>query len=595
MKRLASVLALCLTGVAAGAFFLGRGDLSFLRDWRERMPVSIPAMSSMIVGKEATPFAGTNTAGRYLSARYAQRHHDWTGAGRFIAPVLEQNPEDPALLKRAMVLAMGAGEVEKAIELARRVEAVDKKENALSGLFIAIGDFKAGLYPQASSRIRSLPSGGLSDFIMPLLRGWSAAAMGQDDTVSLNRNTVHLYHAILIADFLGRTGHVENLLNQAMKSPDLTAEDIERIADIYAHIGKVDQARTLYEEALSITGGSAAVNEKITRLERGEKPQVFIHVKTPEQGVAEALYDMARLLAQDYSDESARVFASMALYLDPAHTRDRFLIAHLAARNGRNDEAIAAYRGIPADDENYAEARRTVAYLLYEQGRIKEALAELDDLVETHGDIDALIQSGDVYRMEKRFGKAIEIYNEAEKKLGGTIPPEYWQLHYVRGMSYEQNGQWKKAEVELKTALKFQPDQPYVLNYLGYAWADRGEHLEQALGMIESAVNLRPDDGYITDSLGWVLYRLGQYPDAVPSLEQAVELMPYDPVINDHLGDAYWRVGRKLEARFQWRRARNYSEDKDLVKTIDRKLDAGLAEAPAASPASGAHREASTQ
>lgn len=586
MKRLATVIALCLTGTAAGVFLFERGDLPFLPEWADRI------QETSIGTVETEPFTGTNTSGRYMSARFAQRHHDWTMAGRFIAPVLEENPKDEALLKRAMVLAMGAGEVEKAIALARRVEALDGRDNALPGLFIAIGDFKSGNYARAAARIRGIPSGGLSDFIMPLLRGWAEAALGKNETRNLNRNTVHLYHAILIADFLGRKEHIENLLRQAMNAPDLGPDDMERIADIHAHIGNESQARALYEEVLSMTPENEGVAEKLAKLERGEKPEIFVRIETPEQGISEALYDMARILAQDYSDESARIFAQMALYLNPDHTKDRFLVAHLAARNGRHDEAIAAYRGIPPEHENYVAARRIIADLLKEQGRTKEALAELEELVRTQDDMDALIQIGDIYRTEERFGKAIEIYNRAEKKLGGSIPPEYWHLHYVRGMSYERDGQWSKAEADLKAALEIRPDHPYILNYLGYAWADRGENLEQALEMIEKAVNLRPDDGYITDSLGWVLYRLGHYRDAVPSLEQAVELMPYDPVINDHLGDAYWKVGRKLEARFQWRRAKNHSDDEELLKTIERKLDAGL---EASDTGSGAHREASSQ
>lgn len=585
MKRLITILVLCLTGAAAGALLYGRGDLSFLRDRLVSESAPVPAAAP-----DTLPFAGTNAPGRYLSARYAQRHHDWAAAGRFIAPVLEANPENLILLKRAMVLAMGAGEVEKAVDLARRVEALGEEENALSELFIAIGDFGAGDYEQAAARIRALPSGGLSDFIMPLLRGWSAAALGKDETAQLGRNTVHLYHAILISDFLGRTGNIESLLRQAIRSSDLTAEDIERIADIYVHIGDLKQAVSLYGEALSIDPSNEILAAKIAGIERGDLPKTFVRIETPEQGVAEALYDMARLLAQDYSDESARVFAQMALHLNPAHTRCRFLLASLAARNDRIDEAVAAYQGVPADDEHYAQVRRIMAELLYDQGRTEEALAGLEELVRTRDDIDALIQIGDIYRMQERFGKAIEIYGRAEEKLGGTVPAEFWRLYYVRGMSYEQSGQWKKAEAELKAALEIQPDHPYVLNYLGYSWADRGENLEQALEMIEKAVSLRPDDGYITDSLGWVLYRLGHYHDAVPSLEQAVALMPYDPVINDHLGDAYWMVGRRLEARFQWRRARNYSEDEKLVETITRKLDSGL-EPPAAQISPPARRE----
>ncbi|MCC6597565.1 MAG: tetratricopeptide repeat protein [Alphaproteobacteria bacterium] len=587
MKSFTTVLVLCLIG-AAGAYMVLYGQSGQGLHDRAASSQSGAALEASLQDS----FVGTNFPGRYLSTRFAQRHHDWARAGAFIAPVLDNDPENAVLLKRAMVLAMGAGEAERAIALAERVKRTDEEENALSRLFLAIGDFKSGHYKEAEEAIHKMPAGGLSDFILPLLRGWAAAALGRNETGDLTGNTVHLYHAILIADFLDKTGYIEKLLRQAERAPDLGPEDMERIGDIYTHIGNTDKALALYNEVLGMRPENMALADKIARLERGEKLEIFVRIKTPEQGVAEALYDMARILAQDYSDESARVFAQMALYLDPQHTKDRFLIAHIAARNGRNAEAIKAYQAIPAEDVNYAEARRMAATLLYEQGQVEEALAVLDDLARTQEDVDALIQTGDIYRTEERFKEAIDVYNRAEEKMKGNIPPDYWHLYYVRGMSYERIGAWDKAEADLKTALKFQPDHPYLLNYLGYSWTDRGQNLEEALEMIEKAVSLRPDDGYITDSLGWVLFRLGHYEEAVPSLEQAVELMPYDPVVNDHLGDAYWQVGRRLEARFQWRRARNYSDDEALLKTIDQKLDDGL---DASRADSTLHKEAHSQ
>jgi Flp pilus assembly protein TadD len=157
--------------------------------------------------------------------------------------------------------------------------------------------------------------------------------------------------------------------------------------------------------------------------------------------------------------------------------------------------------------------------------------------------------------------------------------PERWSLFYSRGIALERSGQWKRAEADLLHALELKPDQPLVLNYLGYSWIDRGENLERGLKMVEKAVELRPEDGYIVDSLGWAHYRLGDYPNAVQYLEKAIELVPEDPTINDHLGDAYWQNGRSIEARYQWRRALQFGPQEDEVKPIEAKLESGLAPA----------------
>ncbi|MAE51091.1 MAG: hypothetical protein CMH27_04715, partial [Micavibrio sp.] len=237
------------------------------------------------------------------------------------------------------------------------------------------------------------------------------------------------------------------------------------------------------------------------------------------------------------------------------------------------------------DDSIYnAQAEREIANLLEQSGRTEEAIATLRHLAEANQDMEALIKIGDIYRRNERHEEAILAYNEAEERIGkDNILPNYWHLYYVRGMALEQNGNWDLAEQNLQAALDFKPEQPYVLNYLGYAWADQGKNLDKARKMIEKAAELEPNDGYITDSLGWILYRDGEYKEAVKHLEKAVELLPYDPVINDHLGDAYWKVGRRLEAKFQWERAKNHIEDGNaaLLANIDKKLDQGLPETPA--------------
>ncbi len=199
--------------------------------------------------------------------------------------------------------------------------------------------------------------------------------------------------------------------------------------------------------------------------------------------------------------------------------------------------------------------------------------------------IGALVSLGDVLRVKKRFAEAGDAYDEAIRRTEAAGVPDKWTLFYDRGVARERSGQWDKAEADLRKALELKPDQPMVLNYLGYSWIDRGEHLDQGMKMIEKAVELRPEDGYIVDSLGWAHYRMGEYEAAVEKLEKAIELVPEDPTINDHLGDAYWRLGRLSEARYQWRRALQFGPQEDEIKPIEAKIEHGLN--AAASPPRG--------
>jgi tetratricopeptide (TPR) repeat protein len=286
---------------------------------------------------------------------------------------------------------------------------------------------------------------------------------------------------------------------------------------------------------------------------------------------------MANLLPRDNPDDSAPVFVQMAIYLMPQMTDGHLLLAAIDARNERYEEAINAYHKIGPDNEYYLDARRRAAELMEENNDTEGALKELTELAKDQDDILSLIKIGDLYRRQENFSKAVEYYNQAADHFDNKVPKEYWQLLYVRGMSYERLGDWEKAENDLKAALAFQPDQPFVLNYIAYAWTDRGEHLEEALALVKKAAELQPGDGYIADSLGWVYYRLGRYDEALPHLEKAVELLPYDAIVNDHLGDSYWQTGRKREARFQWQRAENFSKDPNFIAKVGEKIDHGPA------------------
>ena len=188
-----------------------------------------------------------------------------------------------------------------------------------------------------------------------------------------------------------------------------------------------------------------------------------------------------------------------------------------------------------------------------------------------------LISLGDIQRNHDRFAESIDNYDRAFKRIK-TLESRHWSLLYARGISLERAKQWSRAEADFLNALDFKPEQPYVLNYLGYSWIEKGTHIDRALEMIRKAANLRPNDGYIIDSLGWGHYKLGNFDNAVRQLERAVELRPQDPIINDHLGDAYWRVGRQREADFQWRRALSLDPKDELSAKLRLKLKQGLAE-----------------
>ncbi|MCX8952153.1 tetratricopeptide repeat protein, partial [Ruegeria sp. NA] len=221
------------------------------------------------------------------------------------------------------------------------------------------------------------------------------------------------------------------------------------------------------------------------------------------------------------------------------------------------------------------------AEILDKSGKTDAAIEVLQNLALQNPDLPSVhVSLADLQRRQENYAAAVASYDTAialtDSQAGGN-----WFLHYARGISHERLKQWDQAETDFRRALELNPDQPQVLNYLGYSLVERKEKLDEALDMIQRAVEARPDSGYIVDSLGWVLFRLGRYEEAVEHMERAVELMPVDPVVNDHLGDVYWAVGRAREAEFQWKRALSFVDPEDTDGEADpdrirRKIEVGL-------------------
>jgi Flp pilus assembly protein TadD len=299
-------------------------------------------------------------------------------------------------------------------------------------------------------------------------------------------------------------------------------------------------------------------------------------IKTGIEGAAESLFGVSGYLSRGTSRQIGLAYAQLAVYLDPGLVEARLLIAGLLHQAQQYDLAIAAFEAIPADAPEALDAEIGRAEAMKEVGRVDEAIAALRDTAAAHPrSIEAHTSLGDMLRRDSQFAEAGDAYDGA---LALVPHPEqrHWPLFYQRGIAFERSDQWPRAEADFLKALDLEPDQPLVLNYLGYSWVEMGENLAEAQAMIEKAVEQRPDDGYIVDSLGWVLYRLGDFDGAVEHLEKAVELKPVDPVINDHFGDALWMVGRRIEARFQWRRSLSFEPEEDNAERIRRKLAAGL-------------------
>lgn len=574
MKRTPLLLALSALALLSACDDGGNAQQTSWLDWIKSKDE--PKQMAMI--GYPSDYVRETQAGNYLAGQFAQYRGDWKTANLYLDKVMQLDSANIELQQRAMVLAMQAGDANRAIALARKVLEEDDK-NLLALLFIGVDQMSRQEYAEAIKSLSRMPENGIADFVRPILIAWASAPENKvDDEMLVASGPLHAYHALLIADYMGKVKDPEKYFVNVLTGGGADPHILEMMADVYARQGKAELAAKLYETLIAqanetnMPARAAMLQEKL----KNPDSTKAIRFQTPAQGSAEAFYNMARILFNDQSDESALVFARLAQHLDPAKVGTKMLMARMMVRGDHPEEAVGFYKSIPADSDDYAEAQRNAAELLEKDGKIDESIAFLEKSYQDSKDVDALIQIGDVYRRAERHLEAIKAYDRVMDVIGGKASSDYWHLLYARGMSYERSGNLKKAEEDLEAALEFRPDHPYLLNYLGYSWADQDKKLDKALELIERAANLKPDDGYIIDSLGWVYFKMANYEDAVKELEKAVELVPYDATINDHLGDAYWQVGRKNEARFQWARALNHSKDDKLKAGIELKISEGL-------------------
>ncbi len=546
-------------------------------------------------GADASPDAApTSALGAYLAARHAQQVRDYTHAAEYMNHALAEDPDNFDLLRRTFVLRVSEGRVADAVPMARRIVQLDQAAG-LAQIVLLLQEVKAGDFTAATARARTLPTEGAQRLAAPLLLAWCelglqrpAPALQALDGLDELRGVQMLkdLHTALIADYADRLGDAEQAFKRAVGDQQrLTWRTAELAGNFYERHERSEEARRLYESLGGSDQGAEITAEALQRIAKGTVPPRII--ATPRDGVAEALFDLASVLDQRETLDASLVYARLALDLRPDFPLAQLLIAEIDEDQQHTADALAQYRAIDPKSPLGWTARLRAAIALDALDRTDEAAVALNRMAaERPQDPEPLVELGDLLRARSRFADAVDAYDAAIARIGAA-EPRYWRLYYSRAAALERSGQWTRAEADLKHALELQPDQPLVLNYLGYSWIDRGEHLADGLKMVKRAVELRPDDGYIVDSLGWAYYRLGQFGNATQLLEKAIELLPEDPTVNDHLGDAYWQQGRIVEARYQWRRALQFKPEADQVKTIETKLDHGIAKPPAAAATRG--------
>ncbi len=546
------------------------------------------------------PIEVNSLSGAYLAAKQARENRQPDVAAQYYEKALSLDPTSETLQQEAMFAYLADGRFAEGVKLAAKL-ANNEDVGKVAHIALGLDALRASRFDAAINQFKLEDTSDLDTLLVGHLSSWAEIGAGRPKDALARVQSLagaswfavfNQYQAGLLAGLAGNMPAARTALDSvisdqasAQTSVDAFLASAEALGRLEARAGRKADALAAIDKGLELAPAYDPLVQLRAEVESGKK--VAPPIETAQDGAAETLYILGQAINRGDGQDVALLYFQFAKAVSP--TVDPKLLtamAGVADRTQQIDLALSYYAQIPKGSPYRRTAELQMGLDLWQAERKEEAKTHLRQAVKDYpNDLQAHLAFADVLSADKSYGEAVTLLNRA-LELAPSDSPNLWNIYFQRGIAFERLKEWDKAEPDFKKALELSPDQPQVLNYLGYSWVDMNRNLDEGLKMIRTAVDLRPNDGYIIDSLGWAYYRLGRYPEAVEQLERAILLTPADPTINDHLGDAYWRVGRTREARFQWNRAL-VGEPKpaeDVVATIKRKLADGL---DAVSPQTG--------
>ena len=532
----------------------------------------------------APPRQEDSVYGAYLAVSHAEEMAAFERASDLLDRLLLETPDDQHLERRALLANLYAGRLDRATTLAESV--IEKAPGTvdIATLLMIADAVKQEDWALARSLLVDRQRLTLARFVTPVALAWISAGEGNIDGAieelqelrdEEQVSDLHDYNAALIFLIAGRGAEADAILapyaDELERAPVLM---IRALARARAETEGAEMAIALLEAYAEVRGEIDRIKADIASLQ--ESGSLPLLAEGPAAGIAQTMVELA-IRVRRQAPRIALRYLRTAVHLDDGNDLGRFVIGSVMDTFGRHDAALSVLSEIPETSVHSWVARQEIAENLTRLERDEEAIALLEAMSDERTEQFATLERlGGLMRTRNRFEEGIAFYDRALERVDPDDPIA-WNLYYGRGICYERIKQWDTAEPDFLKALELNPDEPYVLNYLGYSWVDQGVRLDEGLDLIERAVNQRPNDAYIVDSLGWVHYRLGNFDEAVVQLERSVQLRPGNAIINDHLGDAYWHVGRRTEAQFQWERSKFLEDSDDKLRArIEDKLERGL-------------------
>jgi tetratricopeptide (TPR) repeat protein len=529
-------------------------------------------------------------SGAFLAARTADVDQDYANAVILYKRALDFDAENADIEQRLMISYLLNGDFKDGAKLAEKLKKDDSIERVTT-VIRGLNAIKGKEYNAAKQILKYEGPNDLDKMMNELLIAWAEAGAGKpkEGIALINKmkgpkwyGIFKNYNAGAMSLIAGDIPGARKYWNDAIldrpggaTAPDTYFRSVLALAALEAGQGNTRKALDAISVGDDFFNNYAPLKALRDEVSKGGKPAQQITNAT--EGAAGVLFSIGGALNRGGSEDIVSLYLQAARALDPKSADTLILLGGIAEDQKKTAQAIAYYKDVPEGSPMRRLSELQLALTLSSTGELDQAREHMEKLIAADpSDIRSYLTYGAILSDAKDYKAMAENYDKAVDVIGSVPRQNDWQVFFQRGIAYERLKEWPKAEPNFLKALDLSPEQPQVLNYLGYSWVDMNINLDKGLEMIQKAVDLRPDDGYIVDSLGWAYYRMGRYDDAVNELERAIQLNASDPTINDHLGDAYWRVGRKLEAIYQWNQTLAFKPEEGEIIKIQNKIANGL-------------------
>lgn len=528
-----------------------------------------------------------STYGTYLAGRVAHIRQDFDTAADYYIKSIQLGADTPDIVSRTYLLLTSEGRISEAAEYARQALHKGDKSNFIHFILMAENLHK-GNFEAALKNVDNINDKVYKTTVSPFFKSWIYAGLGHKEKAleALNTfkkddslNSIFYMHVGMINDYFDDRQAAQTAFDTVINDEniELSYRSLQIIGNFYIRSGQQNKAAEIIKNYYEKNRKAKMLYELYKDILNSDPASVKKLIANAQQGEAEAIFNIGTIF-RAYQLDVSQIYTALALYLNPNHEVAQISVADILESNRRLPEAINHYEKVGKNSPVYFMAQLKIANIYMQDNQNQKSLQKLQSLLKEYpNDYQVMFNLGEVSRMMGKPAQAIKYYNKTLEFIPETEHND-WTVYYALGMAYERNNEWHKAEEALKKALKSSNRNPFVLNYLGYNWLKYNVNSNEALYMIFEAHRQNPEDGHIIDSVGWALYRMGKYAEAVTVLERAAEHLPANAIVCDHLGDAYWQIGRKTEARFQWQHALSLKEDAHELnkEAINRKISNGL-------------------